>query len=59
MAIKYFCDSCGRDIASPVKAISVNISRVTYFPDLCEECKEKIIKLIYQHSGDFNHDDKE
>jgi len=59
MTIKCFCDSCGKEMIKPFKALSINISGTTYFPDLCKECTDKVINLIYQHSGGINHDDKE
>lgn len=58
MAIKCFCDSCGKEIDKPLKAISIYISGFAHYPDLCEECRKKITELIYKHSGEYYHDDK-
>lgn len=59
MSFKYFCDSCGKEIDNPKKSISVNISHVTYFPDLCKECNKKVIELMYKYSKEYHYDDKE
>ena len=59
MAIKCFCDSCGKEIDNPKKCISVLIRGIPHLPDLCEECIKKIADMMYQYSGDINHDDKE
>lgn len=58
MAIKCFCDSCGKEMNGLEKCISIVINGIPHMPDLCEECKKKIVNTMYKYSGEYYNDDK-
>lgn len=57
--IKYFCSSCGTELPLPPRPFHIQYFEKVYYPDLCNDCIEKIFNIVYKSEREKPYDDKE